>query len=54
MQKYNLNIRFSEVICDFIKDVDGKLWFLQLKGFKLTEESMKRTHIWNDIRIGNL
>ncbi|KAK2964553.1 hypothetical protein BLNAU_469 [Blattamonas nauphoetae] len=34
-------IHFSELAADYMKDANGKWWFLQVKGFKVSEETMQ-------------
>ncbi|CAG9320113.1 unnamed protein product [Blepharisma stoltei] len=42
-------VRITEIVLDFIKDKDGKCWFIGCKGFNLDENALKS----REIRIEN-
>ena len=39
--EHNTNIRFSELICDYIRDTAGIWWFIGVKAFKIEETTAK-------------
>lgn len=47
-RKEDVIIRFQSVVLDFIKDENDpqKWWFIQVKGFKIADESIDRIQIW--------
>jgi len=48
-RKYDLNLFPSELVCDFIKDEDERFVFLQLKGFKLNDNSLATAKLWGKL-----
>ena len=46
LRKNSVNTEVVELVCDFIKDEHGKFWFIQLKGFQLSDESRLAIAVW--------
>lgn len=42
----SLVFHLSDVVCDFIRDDDGKWWFIQMKGFNVNPPTIARCNTW--------
>lgn len=39
------NIRINEIVFDFLKDDQGKIWFISCQGFKLDSTSLVKSPV---------
>ncbi len=47
-------VHFSDVVCDFIRDEEGRWWLLQLKSFRVSPLSAQRCEAWYNERMKNI
>jgi len=46
----HLIFHFSDIVCDFIRDDQGKWWFIQCKGFAPFPLSVERIKVWHSLK----
>ena len=43
---HQLNVQINDLVCDFIKDDNDHWYLINVKGFRITEESIPRIRFW--------
>jgi hypothetical protein len=45
---HDLVMHLSQIVCDFIRDDQGQWWFLQMKSFEISPQSISRCLAWHN------
>lgn len=52
--QHALIMHLSNIVCDFVRDDDGRWWFVQMKGFQLSPQSIARCRAWYDHKFNGI
>ena len=49
-----LVVHISSIVCDFIRDDSGKWWFIQVKGFQVSDVTKEKIRVWHSLKSRGL